>query len=71
MIEDVRHECEPPASTFDIDTTLDFFCRRTCSDDGCNRHTVLQIFSHSCERFNRMKIFTFIVFLLSLPIYFV
>jgi hypothetical protein len=47
MIESVRHECDPPATTFSIYTTIDFYCTRTCSEDGCNQHSVNEIASNA------------------------
>lgn len=56
MIHEVRHECDPPAATIDLDKTLDFFCSRTCSDDGCNQHKVIQISSNANGYLNQNRI---------------
>ncbi|CAF1255823.1 unnamed protein product [Rotaria sordida] len=37
----VPHDCDPPVSTIDVETTLNFYCSLACSIDGCNRHSVL------------------------------
>ena len=67
MIENVRHECEPPLSTIDFDVTSDFFCSQTCSDDGCNRHSVKEISSNTNGFFQlRNRLFT-ICFVISIP----
>jgi hypothetical protein len=56
MIETVRHECDPPASTINIDKTLDFFCSVTCSEDGCNQHSVNEIASNANGYLSRKAI---------------
>ncbi|CAF4444282.1 unnamed protein product, partial [Adineta steineri] len=47
MIKNVQHECDPPIQTFDLDTTLDFYCSQTCANDGCNQHSVKEIASNA------------------------
>jgi hypothetical protein len=49
----VVHECDPPVGTIDLDTTLDFYCRRTCLNDGCNQHLVKEISSNANEYLNK------------------
>jgi hypothetical protein len=71
MIHDVGHECDPPVSTFDIDKTLDFYCTLTCSDDGCNRHTVKEISSNGNEYFDKSNILLKLYFIILMCFYFV
>ncbi|UJR22364.1 hypothetical protein I4U23_025426 [Adineta vaga] len=53
MIQAVRHECDPPVTSIDLDSTLDFFCSRTCENNGCNQHSVVQISSNMNRYFSK------------------
>ncbi len=70
IIENVRHECDPPASTINLEETLDFFCSRTCSDDGCNQHTVNEISSNANGYLYKNKILLIIYFIIWIQIVF-
>lgn len=71
MIHDVRHECDPPASTVDLEKTLDFFCSRTCPYDGCNQHTVSEISSNTngCL-YNKVKSYLTYIFFIFVLLFF-
>jgi hypothetical protein len=64
-IPDARHECDPSASTIDLDRTPDFICTRTCLTNGCNRDSVKELFSNANEFLNKNNILLNICFIIS------
>lgn len=61
-----QHDCDPPASSIDFETTDNFYCSHTCSYDGCNQHSVDEIKSNASK-----FLFKKINFLLIYLIYFI
>ncbi|CAF1389625.1 unnamed protein product [Rotaria sordida] len=70
MIYDIRHECDPSVSMIDLDKTLDFYCTRTCLNDGCNHHSVEEIVSNADEDLYKNNTLWKIYFLIWTQFYF-
>jgi hypothetical protein len=51
----IHHGCDPSNSSIDLDTTLEFFCIRTCIHNGCNRHSVKEIIPSNANQVFKSK----------------